>query len=273
MISRLDLTVWLILLALPLYPAYGFDGPLRSTPSVPFSASEACRRSPAVWGTRRNLGSVTVSVTSLQTPQKVEQAYEHAEKDFTENKLQTAEKEVNTALAIYPNSAVVWCLMGTLREQQLRLDEAFTAYSRALRIDSHLLPAYLGLARLAFRGHRWQEVIQLTDEVVSLNSLSFPIAYLYNAAANFNIANFTAAEISARRFQALDTQHERPQVYLLLGDILSSEGDYAGAAEQKRAFLTIVPNAPDARQIKEQISVLESLLSWERASLAATRNK
>jgi hypothetical protein len=110
----------------------------------------------------------------------------------------------------------------------------------------------------------------LTDRVVSLNSLSLPVAYLYNAAANFNMANFTAAEISARMFEALDTDHERPQVYLLLGDILASKGDYAGAAEQKKAFLKIDPHAYDAKEIKEQVSVLESLLSREKLSLDGT---
>src|SRR6266851_1680428 len=224
-------------------------------------------------GDTGNIGNPTVSVTSLLTPRNVERAYEQAEGDLAGNKFQDAEREVTNALAIYPNSAVAWCLMGTLREQQLQLDEAFTDYSRALLIDSHLLPAYLGLARIAFLGHKWQEVVQLTDKVVILNPLSSPVAYLYNAAINFNMANLTAAEISARRFQALDTAHERPQVYLLLGDILACEGDYAGAAEQKKTFLTIVTNAYDAREIKEQVSVLESLLSRRKASLVATGSK
>jgi tetratricopeptide (TPR) repeat protein len=92
-----------------------------------------------------------------------------------------------------------------------------------------------------------------------MDSLGFPVAYLYNAAANFNLNNLTAAEKSARKFQALDTEHERPQVYLLLGDILGQEGDYAGAADQKRTFLTIVPDAYDAEEIKGQVKVLEEL--------------
>jgi tetratricopeptide (TPR) repeat protein len=149
--------------------------------------------------------------------------------------------------------------MGTLREKKLEVDEAFMDYSRALLIDSHLLPAYLGLARIAFRGKRWQEVIQFTDQLTSIDSLGFPVAYLYNAAANFDLENLPAAEKSTRKFQALDTEHERPQVYLLLGDILAHEGEYAGEAEQKKAFLTIVPNAYDAEEIKEQVKVLEEL--------------
>jgi tetratricopeptide (TPR) repeat protein len=256
---RPGVTVWLISFALPLCSAYGFQGPLRSTPPIPFSTSEACTPSPVVGRTRGNVEGSTVSVASLLTPQKAERAYEHVEQDFARNKLEDAEKELNIALAIYPKSAVAWCLMGTLREKKLQVDEALMDYSRALQIDSHLLPVYLGLARIAFRGKRWQEVIQFTDQLVSVDALGFPVAYLYNAAANFNLEHFLAAEKSARKFQALDTEHERPQVYLLLGDILAQEGDYAGAAEQKKTFLTIVPNAYDAKEINEQVKLLEEL--------------
>jgi len=211
-------------------------------------------------------------VTSLLTPRKAEQAFERAEEDFAGNDLHDAEKKVNTAIAIYPKSATAWCLMGTLREKQVQLDEAFTSYSRALAIDSHLVPAYLGLARIAFRGHRWQEVVRLTEKVMSLNPLGSPVAYLYNAAANFNQADLHAAESSARRFQALDREHERPQVYLLLADILAAEGDYAGAVEQEKLYLRIVPSDYAVRGIKEQINVWEGLRNRERASLAASGN-
>jgi tetratricopeptide (TPR) repeat protein len=106
--------------------------------------------------------------------------------------------------------------------------------------------------------------------VVRANSLAFPVAYLNNAAANFNLGNFTAAEKNARKFQSLDMEHERPQVYLLLGDILSREQDYVGAAEQKRQFLRIAPDAYDAEEIKEQIKVLEDLGRRKENSRATT---
>jgi len=36
------------------------------------------------------------------------------EKDFRQKQLDNAEKELNTALAIYPKSAVAWCLTGNV---------------------------------------------------------------------------------------------------------------------------------------------------------------
>jgi hypothetical protein len=45
----------------------------------------------------------------------------------------------------------------------------------------------------------------------------------------------------------------------MLGDILAREQDFVGAVQQKRIFLTIVPDAPNANEIKQEISVLEHL--------------
>jgi hypothetical protein len=148
--------------------------------------------------------------------------------------------------------------MGTLHEGKRQLDKAFWDYSQALLADSYLLAAYVGLQESLFRSRDGKRLYKVTDQLVRVNAMAFPVAYLYKAAASFNLGNFAAAKKNAREFQSLDTKHERPQVYLLLGDTLAREHDYAGAAEQKKIFLTIVPNAYDADEIKKQIKVLES---------------
>src|ERR1700692_1572845 len=218
---------------------------------------------------QRSGEGATVSVANLLLPPKIKRLYAYAETALAENKLGDAERELDDALKSYPGSAVAWCLMGILHEEKLDLDKAFMDYSQALLADSHLLPAYLGLARVVFREQRRHEVIGYTDQVVRANPTGFPVAYLYDAAAHFNLEDFTAAEKSARKFESLDTEHERPRVYLLLGDILAREHDYAGAAEQKKKFLTIVPKAHDAEEIKEEIKVLEDF-SRGKASNANT---
>jgi tetratricopeptide (TPR) repeat protein len=197
--------------------------------------------------------------------QKARRAYEHAEKALAQGNLEDAKRELEKAVAIYPKSAVAWCLMGTLHEEKLQLETASADYSQALLADSRMLAAYLGLARIAFRNKRWQEVVELTDQLVRVNAAAFPVAYLYNAAANLNLGDLTGAESGARKFLSLDTEHERPQAYLLLADILVAERDYAGAAEEEKRFLTIVPSPSDvpngcnANSIREEIKILERL--------------
>jgi tetratricopeptide (TPR) repeat protein len=262
------LAVWLV--ALPC-SVFGREVPPRSVSQVSLPTTEACISGTVGLATRGNVqdADATVSVASMLFSQEARHAYEHAEKALAQGKLKDAKRALEKAVAIYPKSAVAWCFMGTLHEEKLQLETASADYSQALSADSRMLAAYLGLARIAFRNKRWQEVVKLTDQLVRVNAAAFPVAYLYNAAANFNLGDLTSAESSARKFQSLDVGHERPQVYLLLADILAAERDYAGAAEEERIFLTIVPNpcdvpnGRDANSIMEEIKILEGL-SMER---------
>ncbi len=247
-------------------PLFGRDVQRTSVPSFSVARSESCVSGTGDFAKQANVVSAgaTVSVASMLVPQNISRAYEHAEKLLTKGKFDDAETALEKALAIYPNSAVTWCLMGTVHEEQSQIEAASADYSRALLVDSRMLPAYLGLARIAFRAKKWQDVAELTEKVVRINPDAFPVAYLYSAAANLQIGDLRKAERSARIFQVLDTEHERPQVYLLLADILTAEQDYAGAADEEKMFLAIVrnpcsvPNGWDAESIREEIKILEA---------------
>lgn len=52
----------------------------------------------------------------------------------------------------------------------------------------------------------WPEVLDLTSRLIQLDAIDFPQAYLSCAAANYNLKNFAAAELNARRAQGLDAQ-------------------------------------------------------------------
>ena len=118
---------------------------------------------------------------------------------------------------------------------------------------------YRQLAEIAFASKDWEQVVELTDTLIKSHSGDVPIAYLYNAAANFNMGNIDAAEVIARRFESLDVKHLWPQAYLLMGDILQQKGDYLEAAQQMRIFLSMVPNDPFARAIAKEADRLQRL--------------
>jgi tetratricopeptide (TPR) repeat protein len=119
-------------------------------------------------------------------------------------------------------------------------------------------PTY-GLATIAMQEKKWDEAAQLTDQVLKMNALAYPLAYFFNAAANYNQQKFDAAEESAKKFKAADTQHSHPDVCLLLSYILTRKKDYASAAREIRDYLAVVPEAPDADALKVQAQRLEEL--------------
>ena len=200
----------------------------------------------------------TISVTSMAAPKKAMQAYEKAEKAMEDNP-GDAEKELHKAVQIYPQFAAAWTLLGDIDYQKQQMQLAREEYSRAVNADpQYVKPAY-GLVMIATQEKKWSEVAQLSDQVLKLNALAYPLAYFFNAAANYNQQKYDEAEQSAQKFKALDTQHHHPDVCLLLSQIYSRKGDYAGAARELRDYLAAAPNAPDAESLKVEAKRLEDL--------------
>jgi hypothetical protein len=69
---------------------------------------------------------------------------------------------------------------------------------QALSADSRMILPVRRLVEIAFENKKWNEVVQLTNALIRVHSSDVSVAYLYNAAANFNLGDLTAAELSAR---------------------------------------------------------------------------
>ena len=200
----------------------------------------------------------TISVTSMAAPKDAMRAYEKAQKIKTE-KPEEAEKYLTKAVEIYPQFAAAWTLLGDIHRQRNEFDAARIDYARATAADPQFVnPAY-GLTMIAMQEKKWDEAIHLSDQVLKLNAGAFPLAYFFSAAANYNLQKFEAAEDSARKFKALDTQHDHPDVCLLLSYVLSRKQDYAGAAREIRDYLAAAPNSPDAESLKADAKRYEDL--------------
>lgn len=206
-----------------------------------------------------NAKGSTISVTSMAAPRDAMHAYEKAQKAHQQEKQAEAEKELNKAVQIYPQFAAAWTLLGDIHRQSERFDLARTEYEHAMTADPQFVNPTYGLATIAMQEKKWDEAAQLTDQVLKMNALAFPLAYFFNAAANYNQQRFDAAEESAKKFKTADTQHGHPDVCLLLSHIFMRKQDYAGAAREIRDYLAIVPEAPDAESLKVQAQRLEEL--------------
>jgi Tfp pilus assembly protein PilF len=201
----------------------------------------------------------TLSMTSLSAPKDARQAYEKGRKAETEKKFADAEKELNKAVQVYPQYAAAWYLLGEAHRLGKQTDQAVKEYSQSITCDPQFVSPYFGLTVIAIGQQRWQDALHLSDQLTQLNPLAYPMAYFYNSAANYNLHQIEAAEKSALKFQSLDTDHQTPDVSLLMANILEAKQDYAGAAQQLRDYLAQVPNAPHAEEIKAEALRLESL--------------
>ena len=203
----------------------------------------------------------TVSATTLAAPKNAKKAFQKGLDLVKKKKLDEAQASFQQAVQTYPKYAEAWFELGRLQAAQGQAEPARKAFDEAIQADSKFVPPYVEISMLEMQAQRWQEVADVTDKAVKLDSFSFPQEFFFNAVAHYNLKQVDAAEQSARRAQKLDTQHRIPQVSHLLGVILADRHDYAGAAEQMRAYLKFAPQAKDAAAVQSQLEAFEKQLA------------
>jgi tetratricopeptide (TPR) repeat protein len=201
----------------------------------------------------------TVSLTSMSAPADARKAYEKGRKAGSEKKFEDAIKELNKAVTIYPQYAVAWSLMAEIHRLQNQFDLARKEYGQAVTADPKFVSPYFGLAAMSVVENKWSDAAQLTDQLIALNPFAYPMAYYFNAAANYNLGKLDLAEQSARKFQQMDAAHSRPDIALLLGNILAARHQYAQAAQLYHDFLAAKPDAPNAEEVRKEAQRLEGL--------------
>ncbi len=199
----------------------------------------------------------TVSATNLQAPKEAKKALERAQKAIQKNKLEEAEKDLRSAVEIYPKYASAWFAMGQVYQRQNRKEDARLAFTKASEADGSYVNPYIELARIAAQEQNWQQVADLTDRALGLDPLDFPDGYVLNSLASFNLKKLDVAEKSARRAQRLDTYHQFPQPYLILASISQQKQDFAGEAQQLRDYLKYAPQATNAGRVRSRLEELE----------------
>lgn len=201
----------------------------------------------------------TVSLTTMEAPNGARKAYEKAQKDVDKDNLKDAEKELTKAVQEYPKFAAAWALLGMVHQSFKQYDDAQKDYNQSIAADSQYAKPYFGLAVIAANQQNWKDTLRYSDQLNRLAPLAYPEAYFFSGVASYNLNNLDDAERSIRKYLTLDGNHRRPIATLYLGDILARKQDFAGAAEQARAYLAMAPNASNADSVREKLKQMEQL--------------
>lgn len=217
---------------------------------------------------RTNVEGTTVSATTLMAPKDARKAYDKAREAARKGKTNDAERELDKAVAAYPQFAEAWSSLGVIHEENKEMADARRCFSQALAADPKLVTPYLHLARYSLADKNWQEVAATTDRLIKLDPYDFPEAYLYNAVADYNLRKYDQAHARALEAQKLDTAHKFPKVEHLLGVILYQKKDYTGAIAQLRKYLLLSPDTPDVSEVKQQLADIEKLAGGDTKAKA-----
>jgi Tfp pilus assembly protein PilF len=206
----------------------------------------------------------TVSATTLNAPKAARKAFDKGQELLKKNKPADAREEFEKAVQIDQAYAAAWCELGKLQAQFGDPDMARGSFRVAMKSDPKFVSPYLELSMLSLNDKKWQETADLTDQVLRLDPFDYPQAYLFNAAAKYNMQEVDAAEKSIKEADRLDTRHQFPEVAHLYGAVLQYKKDYAGAVLQYRAYLKMAPDAEDAPTVRKQLESLDKLTTAEK---------
>ncbi|MGA2599826.1 MAG: tetratricopeptide repeat protein [Bryobacteraceae bacterium] len=219
-----------------------------------------------------NVEGATISATSAFAPKDAKKSFEKAEADLRKNKWEDAEKELTKATGIYPKYAAAWYQLGRVQEYNKNTDAAKNSFTQAIAADSKYVNPYCGLATIAAREAKWQEVKDTTDRLLKLDPANFPDMWFYNALANYRLKNYDLAEKSARAGIKVDTDHAQPRTNQLLAALLADRKDYAGAAQSLKDYLQVAPNGPEAETVRKQLANVEQKLQATAPVQKSERN-
>jgi Flp pilus assembly protein TadD len=203
-------------------------------------------------------GGVAISETTQAAPKDARKNYDKGrELELEKGRMDDAQKSLEKAVAIYPQFAAAWNELGTLFARKNMLTEARNAYRSSIAADARYVPPMDGLAYVAGLENKWEEVAQLTGDVIRLDPSDFPRSYFLNGMAKYRASDFDGAEKSTREAIRLDGLHEFPQAQFQLALILIIKKDKPGAAEQLRSYIASNPKGGDLPAAQKELATLE----------------
>jgi tetratricopeptide (TPR) repeat protein len=203
----------------------------------------------------------TLSATSAAAPPKARKDFEKGLDQAKKGHLDVAGEFFQKAVDVYPKYAAAWCELGRVRKTQQDIAGAYQALRRSTDADSQFLSPQLLLVQLEAHDRKWEELLDSSTKALSLDPVSFPQLWLYNATANYSLTKLSAAEQSARQGLKLDPSHHLPQFEYLLGLILIRKSEIQEGAEHIRAYLQLAPDAPDAAQARAELAQVQRRLA------------
>lgn len=185
---------------------------------------------------------LTASFVLAQT-NNIQARLENAATLIRDNRIGEAEQQLNNILKIAPNDAAALNLLGTVRAQQGRLNEAEILLTRAAKNDPAFVAAHMNLAFLYLLKNAPEKTISELKVVVDLEP--------NNIEANYKLTRLLLSrgqiDDSIGILEKAKSIPSASVIFLtLLGDVYLQKGKAENAEENYRLALTVQKDNPDA---------------------------
>jgi tetratricopeptide (TPR) repeat protein len=206
--------------------------------------------------TAKNSKPNTVSVAELKQkiPEKAQKEFDKATAAGAQGKTVEAITHLRKAISIHPTFIRAHNDLGTYLLAQGNLDEAEEAFRKALALDPNSFNPLLNLGIVLVHKHSFVEATDRLTKAITIEPNS-PAAHLYAGLA-FMATNKT--DEAESNFKAAYSQGGPKYGMSLyhLGQIYLNRGERAAALKSFEEYLSVVPDAQNAQQVRKLITML-----------------
>lgn len=200
-----------------------------------------------------------ISMNTLAAPPKAREAYEKALALLLKETpdLESASRELEKAVSLYPAFAAAWNRLGELRARAADGPGARAAFRKAVEAEPKFVPPLLALALAELEQQNAAEAARLANRALRLVP-GLAEAHYYHALAQYSLGDVAAAEASARAVLSGPEASRYPRLHFLLGTVLAGRGDLQAAAAELRRFVELDPDSRAAEAARKQLQEWES---------------
>ncbi len=212
---------------------------------------------------KASVRGTTVSVTTLEAPKDARKSFEKAQKDLAKRNPNygRAQKRLEKAIALYPEFAEAWTLLGEARLGSSDLPGARQAFEQAAEADPNFIKPFQMLAGIELEKLRYREALIWTAKLIELDP-GQPKTRYYDGLANYSLGQYAPALESLSVIDEGGFGSDYPAALLMLGDILARRGEIRASAARLRRYLEIGDHSPEMGQ-----RLRRQLEDWEAKGL------
>jgi len=195
-----------------------------------------------------------LNVEFANVPKQALLHYDSALEQSKKNEHTAAIEELKLAIKEYPSFTQAFNELGVQYLKLNQLENADEAFRGALKIDPTAFPSLINRGIVNVMMKRYGEAVPILRKALNKNHQS-AVGHYFLGQALANLGLFDDAEkelLAALEFG----KEEMKEAHRMLAIIYASRGAKKQAADELEAYLKLVPDTPDAEQLKEKIRQL-----------------
>jgi len=198
--------------------------------------------------------AVSVAELKQKVPDNARKEFEKASLAGSAGQTEEAISHLRKAIALFPSFVRAHNDLGTYFLAQGNLDAAEEELQKAIALDASAFNPRLNLGIVLVHKQAFAEALEHLHKALSLEPNS-PAAHLYSGLSLAAMEKFDPAEIDFKAAYSLGGSKFGIALYHL-GQLYMTRGDTAAALKSYEEYLSVVPDAKNAQQVKQLIALL-----------------